>query len=97
MSKILAMAEVATLLDGVKDIVLVSHINPDGDALGSTIALAAGLKKIGKNVTMTVDDDISSYYNFMPGIDQFVRFKPEDIIKADLLIIAQTIGMSACD
>ena len=87
MSKILAMAEVATLLDGVNDIVLVSHINPDGDALGSTIALAAGLKKIGKNVTMTVDDDISSYYNFMPGIEQFVRFKPEDIIKADLLII----------
>ncbi|MGE4588523.1 MAG: bifunctional oligoribonuclease/PAP phosphatase NrnA [Acidaminococcaceae bacterium] len=87
MSKKLTMPEVAALLGSVKDIVIVSHINPDGDALGSTIALAAGLRKFGKNVVISVDDDISTYYNFMPGIDQFVRFKPGDIIKTDLLVI----------
>ena len=87
MSKKLTMPEVAALFDSVKDIVIVSHINPDGDALGSTLALAAGLRKKGKNVVISIDDDISSYYNFMPGIDQFVRFKHGDVINADLLVI----------
>jgi len=87
MSKKITMAEVAAIFDNAKDIVIVSHINPDGDALGSTLALAAGLKKFGKNVVISIDDEISSYYNFLPGIGEFVRFKNEDIINADLLVI----------
>lgn len=87
MSKKLTMPEVASLFDRADDIVIVSHINPDGDALGSTLALATGLKKMGKKVIISIDDEISSYYNFMPGIDQFVRFKQGDIINADLLVI----------
>lgn len=87
MSKNLTMPEVAALFDSANDIVIVSHISPDGDALGSTLALAAGLRKKGKNVVISIDDAISSYYNFMPGIDQFVRFKHGDVIKADLLVI----------
>ena len=87
MSKKLTMPEVAALFEDAKDIVIVSHINPDGDALGSTLALAAGLKRKGKNVVISIDDEISSYYNFMPGIEQFVRFKHGDVINADLLVI----------
>ena len=32
------------------NIVVISHVNPDGDAIGSGLALTLGLKKIGKNV-----------------------------------------------
>lgn len=93
MSKKLTMGEVEQLLKAANDIVIVCHINPDGDALGSTLALASGLKKIGKNVTVTVDDNISSYYDFLPGVKEFVRFKPEDRISADLLIVNDTSSL----
>ena len=32
------------------NIVVISHVNPDGDAIGSGLALTLGLKKMGKNV-----------------------------------------------
>ena len=34
------------------DILLISHVNPDGDAVGALIALALALEKRGKRTTM---------------------------------------------
>ena len=38
------------------NIVVISHVNPDGDAIGSGLALTLGLKKIGKNVRFILQD-----------------------------------------
>jgi bifunctional oligoribonuclease and PAP phosphatase NrnA len=47
-------------------ILILTHQDPDGDALGSMIALALILKKINKDVTAVTIDKISDIYNFMP-------------------------------
>ena len=41
------------LIDGARNIVITTHFSPDGDALGSSLALCRVLAKMGKNVSRT--------------------------------------------
>lgn len=53
-------------------VVIVTHKNPDGDALGSTLALAGVLNKLLHNVTVVLPNDFPPVYNFLPGIDKVI-------------------------
>ena len=47
------------IIDEIKvsnNIVLLCHINPDGDAIGSTLAMYESLKKLGKDVDVLIED-----------------------------------------
>lgn len=48
-----------------KRFLLSSHVNPEGDALGSLIAMHNLLKKIGKKVTIVCDDKPPKMYGFL--------------------------------
>lgn len=87
MSKQCTLAETAALLLAAEKLVIVSHISPDGDTLGSGLALAHSLRAAGKEVVLNVDDDISSVYHFLPGIEGYRRFAAEESVTADLLVI----------
>lgn len=56
------------LIQSAQEILVVSHKNPDGDALGSIIALKLILGKLGKKVTIAVPDKPSPLFSFMPNI-----------------------------
>jgi phosphoesterase RecJ-like protein len=45
------------------------------------------LRTLGKDVIMNVDDDISTVYSFLPGIEEFRRFAPDESVEADILVI----------
>ncbi|MGH7885750.1 MAG: DHH family phosphoesterase [Thermodesulfobacteriota bacterium] len=51
---------------------IVSHENPDCDAIGSTLAAGLALKKLGKNVKMYNKDKLH-YLEFLPGSDLIVN------------------------
>ena len=87
MSKICSLAETARLLKAAKKAVIVSHVSPDGDTLGSSLALMHALRALGKEVIMNVDDDISTVYSFLPGIGEYRRFAQDESLEADLLVI----------
>ena len=87
MSKNCSLAETGELLKAAKKLVIVSHVSPDGDTLGSSLALMHALRMLGKEVIMNVDDDISTVYSFLPGIAEYRRFAPEESVDADLLVI----------
>ena len=87
MSKNCSLAETGELLKAAKKLVIVSHVSPDGDTLGSSLALMHALCMLGKEVIMNVDDDISTVYSFLPGIAAYRRFAPEESVDADLLVI----------
>ncbi|MBQ5344629.1 MAG: bifunctional oligoribonuclease/PAP phosphatase NrnA [Acidaminococcaceae bacterium] len=87
MSKNCTLAETAKLLKETGKMVIVSHISPDGDTLGSSLALAHALRMLGKEVMLNVDDDIPSVFSFLPGIGEYIRFAPDDSVPADLLIV----------
>ena len=87
MSKNCSLAETGELLKAAKKLVIVSHVSPDGDTLGSSLALMHALRMLGKEVIMNVDDDISTVYSFLPGIAEYRRFAPGESVNADLLVI----------
>lgn len=65
---------------------IVSHINPDGDAIGSELALAWGLKSLGKKVTVFNHDKVPDIVQFLPGSSEFVCEIPPDA-KFDAAIV----------
>ena len=52
------------------DFVIVSHVRPDGDSLGSQLALALSLRALGKKVTLISHDPVPSRYEALPASDQ---------------------------
>jgi len=67
-----------------KNIVLISHINPDGDALGSSLSLYPILKEMGKSVKVfNVTKPLPMYLDFLPNFDKVTDKLPKNI---DLMI-----------
>jgi phosphoesterase RecJ-like protein len=87
MSKELSCEDTWELLQTKKNFIIVSHIGPDGDTTGSTLALAEALRQVGKNVTVMVDDKVGSNLQFVPGVDSYVRPQAGTDYPADLLIV----------
>ncbi len=61
---------------------IASHLNPDGDTLGSACALGMALEKLGKRSILVCRDAVPQQYTFLPGLDRFLTFdavRPPDI------------------
>lgn len=52
-----------------KRFLVVSHVNPEGDAVGSLIGMALALKGLGKAVTAYLEDPVPDVFRFLPGAD----------------------------
>lgn len=53
-----------------RDIVILSHRNPDGDAVGSCLALGHLLEGMGHTVRIFLPSEYPPVYNWLPGIDR---------------------------
>ena len=51
-------SQVAEILSGKQRVALFAHTNPDGDTVGSCVALCLALKKLGKSVALFCDSDM---------------------------------------
>ncbi len=72
------------LIEESRYITLISHINPDGDALGSSLALYPILRDMGKKVSVVnVTTPLPVRYDFLPNFDRIKTTLPE---RVDLLI-----------
>jgi phosphoesterase RecJ-like protein len=60
------------LVRNAKKIIVFSHHNPDGDALGSALALTLALRKLGKEVTVANSDPVPNTFKFLPAQEQIV-------------------------
>lgn len=66
--------EIAELLSTNKGIVITHHQNPDGDAIGSSLALYHFLKKMGHQVTVVSPNDFPEFLKWMPGADEVLIY-----------------------
>ncbi len=62
--------EIADKLIDAERILLVTHVFPDGDNMGSCLALMRGLKSIGKDVYFYLHGDVPRIYSWLPGSDE---------------------------
>ena len=95
-SKIIAeelITKVRKAIDSVEKIVIVTHVGPDGDAMGSTLALWHYLMTIGKEPVVIVPTMFANFLNWLPGADQVVDYennkeKGDELISTAELIFA---------
>lgn len=69
--------ELRELLLTPQKIVILSHTNPDGDAIGSSLAWAEILKSKGHSVSCIVPNRFPYYLDFMPGCDTILMYRGE--------------------
>lgn len=60
-------AEIAEVLRSHMRFVVMSHVRPDGDALGCTLAMALCLQHLGKDVTAWNEDGVLEKFSYLPG------------------------------
>lgn len=84
-----------------KNIVIVSHTNPDGDAIGSSLAMAGALKAQGHEVTCVVPNRFPYYLEWIPRSKDIIiyRFDNEHrteqaLACADIIICADMSALS---
>lgn len=79
------------LFDNAEKIVIVTHVSPDGDAIGSSLGLLHFLETQGKNVHVVVPNAFPDFLRWMPGAKDIVRydrytdFANQLIAEADLI------------
>jgi phosphoesterase RecJ-like protein len=61
------MQQALNLIKSSKDILILTHKNPDGDAVGSVLGLAIALKSLGKNVRCFSKDTVPRTFEFLPN------------------------------
>ena len=71
-------------------ILVTSHAEPDGDCLGSLVALGLALSKLDKTITLFNSSPIPAVYRFLPGVERIVRQVTE--VKEHDLAIALDCG-----
>jgi phosphoesterase RecJ-like protein len=60
-------ASASAALSGAARLLMVTHVDPDGDAIGSLLGLGHALRARGKQVDLAVDHGVPSYLKFLPG------------------------------
>lgn len=63
----ISLKEAGTLLKAAKNIVITAHVNPDGDAIGSSLGIMHWLHGLGKRVRIVIDDDIPDNFAYLNG------------------------------
>lgn len=61
--------EIKNRLAAAKQIVIASHVRPDGDAIGSLLALGLALRDAGKSTQMILVDGVPSSFKYLEGSD----------------------------
>jgi phosphoesterase RecJ-like protein len=65
--------QIADVIRSAQRFCVLSHFRPDGDAIGSEVALGLSLLEMGKEVHILNDDGCPDRFRFLPGTDRIIR------------------------
>lgn len=106
LSKIILQAnidKVETYFERADKIVIVTHVSPDGDALGSSLGLYHFLQGMEKNVHVIVPNAFPEFLQWMPGAkdiiryDKYAEFADKLISEADVICCLDFNALSRID
>ena len=106
LSKVIDQANVDKVriyFERAESIVIVSHVSPDGDAVGSSLGLSHFLTGQGKNVNIVVPNAFPDFLRWMPGAkdiiryDKYADFADQLIMKADVICCLDFNALSRID
>lgn len=81
-------------ISAAQRVLIVSHVRPDGDAVGSVLGLGQALAEAGKEVVMALADGVPLALRYLPGCEGIVRDVPaETLEQLDLTILVDCSDM----
>ena len=86
-----AIDRLRAMINGVQRIAITCHKSPDGDALGSTLALCHVLRRLGKDAVVVTPDMAPRSLEFIPGVHDIVVFTKHQLRARHVLQEAQLI------
>lgn len=98
MSENQPLSQIADILRAHQRFVVMSHIRPDGDALGCTLAMGLCLRQMGKDVTMWNEEGCIEKFSYLPGSElvQKPAATPQDFDVAIFLDTAVKDRVGKC-
>jgi len=66
------LEKIVDVIDTCRNVLVASHVRPDGDSVGSALAVYHLLRDMGKDVVVYSEDEIPPIYRFLPGADRVV-------------------------
>jgi phosphoesterase RecJ-like protein len=86
-----AVEKFKALIEGAKRVVLTCHMSPDGDALGSSMALAHVLRGMGKDVRVITPDEPPRNLRVMPGARKVMAWSSFGVVAERNVALADLI------
>ena len=83
--------KLVSTIEATQNFVITCHVNADGDALGSTLALRKVLINMGKKATVITPDLAPTYFSWMPGFKTIKAYERETECCDAIIDEAQTI------
>lgn len=71
------LSQFKSLFSGRKNVVIIGHKNPDGDAVGATLGLYWFLLELGHKPTVVMPNDFPNFLKWMPGNDLILNFEQQ--------------------
>ena len=90
-SELNKIKEFKNILDSSKSIVLTTHHNPDGDAVGSLLGLYHALKSKGYPVLAVSPNGFPDFLSWIPSTDSVIRYSEQKTKAVDALFNADAI------
>jgi phosphoesterase RecJ-like protein len=84
-----SFAQIGEILSNHQSFVLLSHVRPDGDAIGSQLALGYALIAMGKSVRLINEDGLPENLAFMAGSER-IESPPTEPIEVEVAIALDT-------
>jgi phosphoesterase RecJ-like protein len=86
-------SKLLNLIKKNKSFLIVGHINPEGDSIGSSLALALGLLKMGKkDVKVLSKDPVPEILKFLPGSKMIKQKPPRKEVDVLIIVDCNTIA-----
>ncbi len=82
---------ISTEIDNAKNIVITGHTNPDGDAVGASLALYHVLKKSIANVRVIMPNGIPRFLRWLPNCEEIIFYEHNEEECSDLIKNADII------
>ncbi|NLZ48205.1 MAG: bifunctional oligoribonuclease/PAP phosphatase NrnA [Clostridiales bacterium] len=64
------LKDIAEVIKKSKNLNISFHVSPDGDSIGSALALMHGLRKLNKNVNIICKETVPEVFNYLSGVDE---------------------------
>ncbi|MHB1293493.1 MAG: DHH family phosphoesterase [Anaerolineae bacterium] len=83
--------EIRAVLEAARQLLLIAHVEPDGDTIGSTLGLGWALRAHGYRVRFSCEHPVPDELRFLPGADEFTCRRPSD---EDAILVLDTADIA---